>query len=338
MGGMLGSLATGFLSGAGQGIDQAASTYQNFQNAQALDAARSDLQVQAAQRIAENQNALQNREQAQTGAVYQQGRQGALDSAALNGATPAPVTLPPADAAAVNAAMAKPADSDDTHAADLAGVQALLSAGKTQEAQAALAQISTQSQYETAKNAIEQSGIRTVGYGGKLVDTGNLNANGAPTVLDDNSVGRTEIGMANAGAHQTAAEASAARAAAYASRAAQMPDQNLKEQAGLLRDQSVAFGKNIATTQNAIMMTADPAERVALAARIHTLQSNLDSVNQQQSVLTHTLVSRAGGTPAAPAAPVEPSTLPKYAPGTKLTDAKGNVRFVQPDGSLSRTP
>jgi tetratricopeptide (TPR) repeat protein len=128
------------LSGLGQSVAQSAQQYQQFQDTSQLDAARSDLQVQAAQRIAENNIALQNREQAQTGGIVQQ--------------------------AMANYTPAAGEDPDDTARNQaLAAAVALNSAGKIQEASTLLSQQAQQDQHDLAQQALSRPMVAGGGYG-----------------------------------------------------------------------------------------------------------------------------------------------------------------------------
>ena len=128
------------LSGAGQGISQAATDYQKLQDQMQLESAHSDLQVQAAQRIAENNNALQNREQANTGSVIQQ---------AMAGYTPAAGE-----------------DSDDVaRNQTIAAAAALTKAGKIQEASTLLQQQAQQDQHDLTQQTLSRPMVSGGGYG-----------------------------------------------------------------------------------------------------------------------------------------------------------------------------
>lgn len=181
MGGML--LAG--LSGFGQSVAQSAGDYQKLQDQQQLDAARSDLQVQAAQRIAENNNALQNREQAQTGSVYQQAHDNYLAGAAKTNSDGTPVD---------------PADLE--HNAVMAGANAQLSAGKTQDANGALALTNAANNYAATQNSIAQSGMHVLAPGAKLLDSDN-------NVVGDNTAIFTQRTLSRQAKGQTPAQAQA---------------------------------------------------------------------------------------------------------------------------------
>lgn len=298
----------GFLSGAGNSVAQSAQQYQTLQDTQALDAARSDLQIQAAQRIAENNIALQNSQEAQQAAIY---------NAGMQNYTPTADDMKDPDTLAANQ--------------HIAGLQALVNAGKG----SAVTNFNAAQAAENAQEVANRSGIMPIGYGGQLVDVSNIDpTTGKPAMLVDNSIGRTEVGMANAGARQTSADAAATRANAIAAHYQQMPDANLKLEKDALTAQAISLNKGLSDVSNALMSTGDPTQRAALTARAATLRAEIDDVSMQQQKLTETIVARASGLPAgskpAPimANPSAPHPAGKaavsFVPGTTYTDANGN--------------
>jgi hypothetical protein len=163
---------------------------------------------------------------------------------------------------------------------------------------------------------IADAGKLVVGYGGQIADENDIDPEtGQPRVLIDNSLGRTNVGMANADARmagsearQTAADALEKLNDAKVVALQAKPTGELKTQAGVLKDQSISLNKQIVQQTNAQLMTSDPGQRAAIAANLQTLNGQLGDVTAQQSNIVKALAQKASGVPAA--APSIPSRTP----------------------------
>lgn len=319
------------LSGAGNGITNAAQQYQKAQDEDWLAKERSDADLAKAKAIADYNVGLENQKrQAMTGRISAE--QNNIISNAIDPAFDAAKAAYTQGGTYVDESGAQQPITDEQRQAAFDAIDQNRTDKKSAmqnnlqlKAQAAIASGDYQQAMELIKMA--DAGKVTAGYGAKVVDQNDIDpTTGLPRVIIDNTAGRDAYNEARANAmqigadaRQSSADAAQTRADAYSRKIddlAARGNSDLKDLGKQYTASAINLNKQIADNRNALL-GAKADERLAISAKITALQQSLDGVTENQRALGDVLKAKAvAGAPASSQAAASPD---KFVVGKKYT-------------------